>query len=697
MQTVPSPALSKNRLKKLFLHPLQALVLAFAYAALSTPAAYLANPNTLAAIVWPAPALAVALLWTLPYRKWWPYLLAVFVAMMAVGDFDKLPLGTDAAYALLNVFEIALCAGLGRRYVCKHGQLDTTRKLARYLLLLPLLTTCLVAVLGASIGTLSRQTSWIAEWRVLLVGNGLAILVLLPALLTWCTPQLLHGKPAEQSAVIPGAAALASLLFLVSSLVHHLSSDVLRALLSLVLVWAAISSGTRAVSLSILSAAATGIGLTLAGQGAYREGTEMNGIWELQVDLAGLAMLSFFVAVASQERRQLDIRLERAKRFEAMGFLAGGIAHDFNNVLGAVGGYAEMATLQAGPAAQGSLREVTLAIGRGKDLTEQILLAGRRGERSQQVIDLRHVIIKSAALARAQLPAGLAMTVSVPSRPVFITGHEGQLVRAMLNLMRNAAQAGKSQVAIALKIALPDSDLPNATQAPQHLVGEWLEKTCAWVDVTDDGGGIPKAHIPQLFDPFFSSRMSDGSPRSGRGTGLGLAIVAGVAADHGGGIALWSGHGAATLFRFMLPLHAGHEDLPSHQGVETTGNGEPVLLLEPDRDLLAQREEWLAELGFEPHGFVCGTDMLTALKVAPDRYALLITRLALVQSQHRELLSSLRELAPQLPIIFGVADADAPIAAQSASLIGLPASADLAALQTAVAMALGSRTQAESS
>jgi len=69
-----------------------------AYAVPNTPAAYTSHPDTLAAFIWLATALAV----TLPYGQWWPFPIAVFNAMMVVGDIDELLFATDAAYALLT-------------------------------------------------------------------------------------------------------------------------------------------------------------------------------------------------------------------------------------------------------------------------------------------------------------------------------------------------------------------------------------------------------------------------------------------------------------------------------------------------------------------------------------------------------------------------------------------------------------------
>lgn len=662
---------------------LQAALLGVVYALLSTPAAFTSSNNTLAAIIWPAPAIAAAWLWRLPYRQWPPFLVAVFVAMLFVGNFDALSVGADSAFAMLNVFQVALYSWAGRRFVNQRGEIDTTRKLARFMVLLALLCTGLVAALGATIGAVTKHTVWLDEWRVMMVGNGLAILVLLPALLAWC-PAERRAQAQDESdsfAWTPTIAAALSAAVFVLALFPRFPAELLRALLSLVLVWAAIHGGLKAASSGLLVAAALGIGLTFVGLGPYASITRGEGIWDLQLDLAGLAVLSFFVAITVYERQKLNRRLDSARRFESMGLLAGGIAHDFNNILGAVGGYTELANEQlgAGSAAQGSLREAALAVARGKDLTEQILLAGRRGERARERIDFRDIVLQGTALARPLLPAGIELSVSVPLAGVPVLAHEGQVVRALLNLVRNASQAASHKVNVTLTMAPVDA---NALVGADQVVGEMPEASFAWVDITDDGSGIPAAHMHQLFDPFFSSRAA-----GGKGTGLGLAIVAGVATDHAGGVAVWSGHGAATRFRFMLPLAAGAaSDTPP----AATGQGQTVLLLEPDDEVREREENLLAELGFEPLGFAQEADALAALAQSPGDFLLLMAG-ALPAQASDAITSKITAMAPSLPVIICAQGhhGDSTSISQTGRVVSLPAAHDLAALHKAVTMATG--------
>ncbi len=667
---------------------LTALLLACVYALLSTPAAYTSRPDTLAAIIWPAPAVAAALLWNMPYRRWPIFLLAVFLAMLFVGDADPLSLGADAAFALLNVFEVALYAFLGRRLVCANGNIDTTAQLARFMVFLPLLATALVAALGATIGMVTKDTSWLEEWRVLLVGNGLAVLVLLPALQSWCSGQ----GPAAQSIEKPGtalaAAVLCACLLAASALVAGFPSEVLRVLLSLVLVWAAIRGGLRAASLGVLAAATVGVGMAMAGYGPYSAAFGHDGTWELQVDLAGLAVLSFFVAIAVHERQKLNLRLERARRFETMGFLTGGIAHDFNNILGAVGGYAELAIERekAGQTVQAALEEVSAAVGRGKDLTEQILIAGRRGARTREAADLRDLVAEAVATVKPLLPAGVELAVRVPAAPVPVLAHRGQLTRAIMNLLRNASQAASGKVELNLGAA--DTHAPAYARDADTVVGDMLNEGCIWLDVLDDGAGVAPQHIHQLFDPFFSSRTQQGGSK-GHGTGLGLAIVAGVAADHEGGVAVWSGQGQKTRFCLTLPLLVHTEEVPALPATPAAplGSGEIAVVIAQDPEARERAEDALALLGFEPAGYA-PSGMASAALQALGGHADLLVWIVSPGAPDSQL-AGLRALAPGLPLIRCAAGGEEPGIIQAAGVVTIAGSVDGPALRQAVKMATG--------
>jgi two-component system nitrogen regulation sensor histidine kinase GlnL len=123
--------------------------------------------------------------------------------------------------------------------------------------------------------------------------------------------------------------------------------------------------------------------------------------------------------------------------------------------------------------------------------------------------------------------------------PVF--GNRDQLIQVFLNLVKNAAEAmpdpgGEIILTTAyrpgVRLAVPGTG--DRVQLP-------LEVT-----VQDDGKGVPEDLLPNLFDPFVTTKSD--------GTGLGLALVAKIINDHGGTIECES-RPRRTVFRVRLPLH----------------------------------------------------------------------------------------------------------------------------------------------
>jgi len=141
-----------------------------------------------------------------------------------------------------------------------------------------------------------------------------------------------------------------------------------------------------------------------------------------------------------------------------------------------------------------------------------------------------HVI----GLVRAGICAGIAVETRYdPSLPD-ILGHRDSLIQAVLNLVKNAAEAGATQIVIRSYYDTaagfhPDSGL----RLPVTL------------EITDNGQGMDDKTIDRLFEPCFTTKPE--------GEGLGLSIVSQIVDDHGGAMQVQSVPGATT-FRIRLPL-----------------------------------------------------------------------------------------------------------------------------------------------
>lgn len=73
----------------------------------------------------------------------------------------------------------------------------------------------------------------------------------------------------------------------------------------------------------------------------------------------------------------------------------------------------------------------------------------------------------------------------------------------------------------------------------------------AFLEITDNGVGIPADALPHVFDRFF--RADRARSRNTGGTGLGLSIVKAIALAHGGYVNISSKEGTGTQVRFEIP------------------------------------------------------------------------------------------------------------------------------------------------
>lgn len=84
-----------------------------------------------------------------------------------------------------------------------------------------------------------------------------------------------------------------------------------------------------------------------------------------------------------------------------------------------------------------------------------------------------------------------------------------------------------------------------------------VENESAWIEVADNGSGIPKEVLPRIFDPFYTTKPV------GKGTGLGLSLSYGIIQKHHGQIEVHTEVGKGTTFRLTVPLLQASEAGPT--------------------------------------------------------------------------------------------------------------------------------------
>ena len=362
--------------------------------------------------------------------------------------------------------------------------------------------------------------------------------------------------------------------------------------------------------------------------------------------------------ILEREKERLQASLQQARRMETIGTFASGIAHNFNNIVGAILGYTEMADAGVRSESQqaASLAGIRSAGERARELVDQILTFGRRGEGRRKRICVKALVTESTRLLAASLPAHVGVTVEAGPERLAVLAEPAQLQQVILNVCNNAAQAMDRPGVIEIRIGL--RNLAEALRVGNVRIGPGR---FARISISDPGSGMDEATQERIFEPFFTTRPD--------GNGLGLATVREIVQEHDGAVEVHSAIGVGTRFDIWLPSVSTNAPVavPLAPEIAARGAGETVLVLEADRGRLLRHEEILAALGYEPVGFT----RLPEAALAPAARARFDAALVCHQpgaASALEVAAALHDLAPNLPIILATPSArslDAPVLAAS--------------------------------
>ncbi len=336
-------------------------------------------------------------------------------------------------------------------------------------------------------------------------------------------------------------------------------------------------------------------------------------------------------------------QLRHTQKMEAVGTLAGGIAHDFNNILGAILGYAELATTQVGNNQQlaGYLDEVLTAGHRAKELVKQILAFSRRSDQERQAIDLHVIVEESLRLLRATVPATIEIRAQESSDTAVVFADSTQIQQVVMNLCANAEHAMRENGGI-LDISLSTVELgeQGSSEFPDVKPGRYVRLT-----VGDTGQGISPYLLERIFEPFFTTKVS------GEGTGLGLAVVHGIVVGHGGGISVRSEVGEGTTFIVLLPK-LDLEILPHTKVAVDWPRGTGRILFVDDEEMLAKwGEQLLTHLGYSVVAMTNPHEALELFRDQSGQFEVVVTDQAMPTMNGEAFARALLEVREDIPII----------------------------------------------
>ncbi|MDK9706555.1 MAG: PAS domain S-box protein [Desulforhopalus sp.] len=370
-----------------------------------------------------------------------------------------------------------------------------------------------------------------------------------------------------------------------------------------------------------------------------------------------------FVQDISQTKR-MEQALFQAQKMEAIGNLAGGIAHDFNNILSAIYGYAQLAQLKMDDIAkvQECIGNVCVASERAKALVMQILAFSRHGNSEKYPIDIGAIVKEALKLLRASIPATIAIQDSVTLGGGPVAANQTQIHQVVMNLCTNSAhslRSGGGKIVVELYPFVVD--FGNASEYQDIAPGKYLKLV-----VADNGHGIAPEVLPRIFEPYFTTKDL------GEGTGMGLATVHGIVKDHGGSIKVYSELGTGTTFQVLFPVAADVLS-PVGERIHVLPEGsERILLIDDEQFIVDIGKEVLTSLGYRVTTKKNARDALEVFRYHSGEYDLIITDFAMPQMDGEQLVTEIRKIRPNIPIILCTGFATG-IVSQKMSSLGIDA------------------------
>jgi PAS domain S-box-containing protein len=231
--------------------------------------------------------------------------------------------------------------------------------------------------------------------------------------------------------------------------------------------------------------------------------------------------------------KKLEQQIIQSERLAAMGQMIGGFAHELNNPLTGILGMSEL--LQDSQSPETTRKQLDMLqqqARRAVEIVQNLMYFSRPPAPGKSAIDLAELVqrtlhLHAYSLRKSNITVDFLPEGSIPP----VSGDAHQLMQVFLNLILNSEQAMREV-------------------RDRGTLRIRLEKHAQAVAVTfqDDGPGIPPDILPNIFDPFYTTK------RPGRGTGLGLSICKAILREHNGNVEAASGPGGGAVFTVTLPV-----------------------------------------------------------------------------------------------------------------------------------------------
>jgi PAS domain S-box-containing protein len=346
-----------------------------------------------------------------------------------------------------------------------------------------------------------------------------------------------------------------------------------------------------------------------------------------------------YVAVSRDVTQQLEMeeRMVRQERLQALGKMVSGIAHDFNNLMTPILGLSEELLSSPESMAQPEcvrtcLSQIVASAKDARDIVRRLREFYRPGEEvKRKPLDIAEIAARAIALTRpawetqAQaMGRTLVLRNEIGAVPP-VMGNAPQLRELLVNLLLNATDA------------IPESG--------SICISAEARGPRLFLRVRDTGIGMDEEQVGRCMEPFYSTKGE-------RGSGLGLSMCYGIVKQHGGDLRIQSTPGSGTTVELVLPI-CTERKVPSlaapSLALNEDGDALQILVVDDEPMALKVMQKLFERLGHNVTATLSGAKALAEL--GDREFHLLVTDRAMPGMSGDEVAARAKEKTPHLPVI----------------------------------------------
>ncbi len=244
-----------------------------------------------------------------------------------------------------------------------------------------------------------------------------------------------------------------------------------------------------------------------------------------------------------KKNQELQNQLILSQKMELVGILSAGVVHDLKNIMAVISGYSEIIamSLSEDNRLKSSMDKIREAAGRASRIMMQIL-GFSKSSRQTEIIEVSSTVNDSMGFYRAFLPKHVQFQMNLPIDKMYIKASSTQFTQMLMNLVLNAGQATKNKGTVTVSLDRLIFEEEHPIIGGSVPAGKYVA-----LQVNDQGVGMKKDTLENIFDPYYSTKKKKG------GTGLGLTVVKWIVEKIEGYIHVESEIGTGTTFHIYIP------------------------------------------------------------------------------------------------------------------------------------------------